>query len=168
MLQTEIRLAGEEEPSEPATRKGIKAVKVPLGSQGPLRPRPCYTALEGLENMRIFKLPPAHPEPLPYTVKDEAPEDFGGLSAADRELSLRVLYERGVKAAQALQDAELQGKSPVAVPHCWPTEPAAPSAMVSQVCNHFGLSSTAHNLADVLHCTCITLEAITMSLYTVL
>lgn len=160
MLQTEIRPFEKEEPSEPATR--MKAVKVPLGSQGPLRPRPFWSIMEGLESMRIFQLSPAHPEPLPYTAKDDTSGDFGGLSAADRELSLRVLYERGVKAAQTLQD-----KSSVVVPHSWPKEPAAPSAMVSQVCNHFGCSLTAHNLANVLHCmqTCFTLEAIIMSLY---
>ena len=91
--------------------------------------------------MRIFKLPPAHPEPLPYTVKHETPQDFGGLSAADRELSLRVLYERGVKAPQALQDAELQEECSVVVPHSWPEEPSAPSAAVSQVCISLGSHS---------------------------
>lgn len=67
------------------------------------RPNPFHKAVEGVDAMRVMQLQRMDSALFDRPMTDENAEGLAGLSLADREVSLRVLYERGQLQAQAKQ-----------------------------------------------------------------
>ena len=121
LLQDEIRPYGEEsftEHAEPMRDLGLTA-----GTTVTPRPNPFHKAVEGVDAMWVMQLQRMDSAHLDRPMADENAEGLAGLSLADREVSLRVLYERRQLQAQAKQaEAEVfpwvhkDGEEPAAPP----------------------------------------------------